>query len=180
MVERLASQLHVLNHVAKLAFGPERRNDFLAEVATKLRVLTVRSKHNKPLLLEVADRLSITVTVKLGGPPIPFDHNGKSYMPGDDVPLDEFLDFDALMIRTSAGLITFTKRQLIRAWSEQLGGAHEDWAVDEGLINALNSGIQLGGMDPTAMELRNTARVVLARGNDVVDRARALLKDSTQ
>ena len=45
-------------------------SNVLPEVATKLRVLLVRSKQNRPLLLEVAGQLGFTPIVTLGGPPI--------------------------------------------------------------------------------------------------------------
>jgi hypothetical protein len=69
-----------------------------------------------------------------------------------------------------------TKRELIRAWCEQLGGAHEDWAVDEALVNAIHAPISVGGMQPTAMELRNLARRTLRYGRHLVEFGRRATK----
>ena len=180
MVDRLVSQLAVLDRVATIAFGNESRTEFLPEVATKLRLLTVPSKQNKPLLLEVAKALSLPLVVTLGGPPIPIQLNNKTFMPGDAITLDQFLDLGAVTMRTSAGLITFTKRELIRAWSEQLGGAHEDWTVDEGLVNAVTTEVRVLGMNPTVMELRNTTHLVISKGNELVAAARMTLLDANR
>src|SRR5215831_20961083 len=65
-------------------------------------------------------------------------------------------DLDAVSVRTSDGLlVTLTKRELIRAWSEQLGGAHEDWAVDEALVKAVRIQGSFQGIQLTALELLN-------------------------
>jgi hypothetical protein len=68
MVERLEVQLSMLETFARSAFA-DRKEEFLPEVATKLRVLLVRSRHNKPLLLEVAQGFDIPLNVTLDGPP---------------------------------------------------------------------------------------------------------------
>jgi len=81
-------------------------------------------------------------------------------------------DLDAVSVRTSDGLlVTLTKRELIRAWSEQLGGAHEDWAVDEALVKAVRIQGSFQGIQLTALELLNCARTTLNYGRQLVDLA---------
>jgi hypothetical protein len=169
MVARLIAQLNHLTEDCERAFG---RGDeaYLPEVATKLRLLLVRSRANKPLLFEVADQIGVEPKVTLGGPPI-LKREGE-VGPGDTITLDEFFDLQAVTMRTSSGLISLTKRELIRAWAEQLGGAHEDWSVDEALVNAIKTPIFIGGMQPTVMELRNCARTALQYGRQIVEAVR--------
>lgn len=169
MIEQLETQLSLLDQYCVKAFE-ERRSEFLPEVATKLRILLVRSRKNVPLLFECAKRLEVEVTVRLDDPPIiaPPGEPG----PGDEVSLDAFFDLEAVGVKTKAGFVTMTKRQLIRAWCEQLGGAHEDWAVDEALVNAIRAPIRVGGMQPMVMELRNCAHTALRYGRDLVRRGR--------
>jgi len=126
----------------------------------------VRSRQNSPLVFEVADRLGVVPGVRLDGPPVqpPPGEPG----PGDEITLDAFFDLQAVTVRTSTGLVMMTKRQLIRAWCEQLGGVHEDWAVEEALINAVRLPVFVDGMQPSAMELRNCARTALTHGKRVV------------
>ena len=146
----------------------------MTEVAAKLRVLLVRSNQNTPLLFEVATQIGFTPTVTLDGPPllkVPGEPG-----PGDTISLDAFYDLDAIRMRTSAGFITLTKRELIRAWAEQLGGAHEDWSVDEAILNAIHAPIRIGGVQPTAMELLNCARLAITQGRHIVDIGRAHLE----
>jgi hypothetical protein len=168
MVQRLEAQLDLLDNFARAAFG-EKNEVFLPEVATKLRVLLVRSRHNKPLLLEVADRLGVTLEVTLDGPPgVRSSPESASPQAGDVMSLDSFFDLQAVTIRTSKGLVSMTKRELIRAWAEQLGGAHEDWSVDEALLNAVKAELPLLGIRPTIMELANCTRTALRYGRHVV------------
>jgi hypothetical protein len=173
MVDQLDNQLSLLEDYTHRAFG-EGRKEFLPEVATKLRVLVVRSRKNVPLLFEVARRLDVEPKVILEGPPIKPEPGEPS--PGDEIALDDFFNLQAVTVRTSAGLVTMTKRELIRAWCEQLGGAHEDWAVDEALVNAIHAPISVGGMQPTAMELRNLARTTLRYGRHLVEFGRRATK----
>lgn len=161
MLDQLDRQLTLLDEFCHKAFD-ERRLEYLPEIASKLRILTVRSLQNVPLLFRVAEALGQTMTITLNGPPLiapPGQPTG-----GDTITLDQFFDLEAVTIATSQGPITMTKRQLIRAWCEQLGGVHEDWKVDEALLNAIRSPVYVGGFPIAAVELRNSARDVISHG----------------
>ncbi len=177
MLQSLESQLNILEEHSQKAFG-ERREEFLPEVATKLRVLLVRSRHNKPLLFEVADRLGIEMTVTLDGSPgLGSKPENPNSMPGDKLSLDAFFDLMAVTVRTSAGLVPMTKRELIRAWSEQLGGSHEDWSVDEALVNAVRTEVPIFGFRPMLLELCNCVNTTLHHGRRVVAVAKERLSE---
>jgi hypothetical protein len=175
MLGRLESQLALLSEYSQNAFQ-QGRPEFLPEVATKLRLLVVRSRQNIPLLLEVAYRVKLPLTVTLGGPPGMRSIDGTGA--GDEMSLDAFFDLQAMTIYTSTGLVSMTKRELIRAASEQLGGAHADWAVSEALLNAVSEQILIGGMTPAALELRGCARASLAHGARVVARAHEVISEN--
>ena len=166
MIHRLETQLELLRQYSERAFGT-MRVEYYGEVATKLRILLVRSRHNTPLLLEIADRLKIPLNVMLQGPPVepPKGEPG----PGDTVTLDRFFDLSAMHIRTSGGLVGISKREMIRAWCEQLGGAHEDWAIDESILNALELPWVVNGIHPAVIELTNCAKMALQYGDHVLD-----------
>ena len=53
------------------------------------------------------------------------------------------------------------KIQFIRAWAEQTGSSHEDWAMDETLSTILSSQIYLGGLHGAIAELKTTVYTVL-------------------
>lgn len=167
MIHRLETQLELLRQYSEQAFG-RRRAEYYGEVATKLRILLVRSRHNTPLLLEIADRLKVPLNVTLQGPPVepPKGEPG----PGDTVTLDRFFDLSAMHIRTSVGLVGISKREMIRAWCEQLGGAHEDWAIDEAILNALELPWVVNDIHPAVIELGNCARIALQYGDHLLDR----------
>lgn len=166
MIHRLETQLELLRQYSEQAFG-RKRGEYYGEVATKLRILLVRSRHNTPLLLEIADRLKVPLEVTLQGPPVqpPNDEPGR----GETVTLDRFFDLSAMHISTSGGLVGISKREMIRAWCEQLGGAHEDWAIDEAILNALQLGWVVNGLDPAVIELRNCTRTALKYGDYLLD-----------
>jgi hypothetical protein len=124
-------------------------------------------------LLDVAERLGVPLNVKLDGPPgVAWSEDQPGPMAGDALSLDAFFDLDAMTIRTSEGLVSMTKRELIRAWCEQLGGAHEDWSVDEALVNAIRTEVRVFGVRPTVMELGNCARTALQYGRLVLATAK--------
>lgn len=166
MISRLETQLGLLREYSTKAFE-EGRGEYYGEVATKLRVLLVRSRHNTPLLLEIADRLGIPLELTLGGPPVtpPPGEPG----PGETISLDRFFDLKAMYIRTKSGLVPISKREFIRAWCEQLGGAHEDWSVDEAIVGAIEFPIFLDGVHPSVIELRNCAKITLRYGYRLLD-----------
>lgn len=166
MLQSLERQMSLLRDHSIKAFK-EGKQEYFPEVASKLRVLLVRSRHNKPLLLEVADRLQIALHVTLR--PRPWDKG-----PGEQIALDEFFDREAFTINTSRGLVTLTKRELIRAIAEQLGGAHEDWAVDESLFNAVRLPVYINGAQPIVIELRSYAQIALDHGSQVVEKGKQL------
>lgn len=161
MLVVLREQLNLLERYSHHAFDL-RESRFLPEVAGKLRLLTVRTAHNQPLLFTVADRLQVTLVAKLSGPPLP--RSAGKPTGGDYLSLDALFDLEAVAIQTSAGLCSYTKRQLVQAWCQQLDGAHSDWRVDEALINALSVPVILGTMQATALELANQARTTLVVG----------------
>jgi hypothetical protein len=174
MIGQLETQLGLLERYSHDAFELGQ-TQFLPEVATKLRVLLVRSGRNRPLLFDVAKGVGFTPIVTLSGPPIRRPAGEKG--PGDHISVDAFFDLDAVGVQTSTGFVMMTKRQLIRAWSEQLGGAHEDWSVDEALVNAIRTPVSIGGVQPTVIELRNCASTTLRVGRHVLETARASLAD---
>jgi hypothetical protein len=171
MAGQLERQLRLLEEYSRRAFE-HGEEDFLPEVAGKLRILIVRSRSNRPLLFEVADKLGVVPEITLGGPPVRGQPGEPG--PGDTIPLDEFFDLDAVTIRTSSGLVTMTKRKLVAAWCQQLGGVHEDWSVEEALVNAVRFPIRIFGMQLSSIELSNTARITLHHGRILLERGREL------
>jgi len=150
--------VRLLHAHAQRAFD-EGDADYFGEVAGKLRLL-VGEHGNKPLLLDLIDEMAAPVTITLGGPPIqPLPGRPG---PGDQLTLREYLGLEAMILRVpSRGLVSFTKAQLIGAWSQEVGAVHEDRAVDEELAHALFGGIRLGGLPAAAAELAVTTRTVL-------------------
>jgi hypothetical protein len=175
MVDRLAVQASLLSDYLTKA-STEKDERYFPEIATKLRVLLVRSKQNTPLLLETAARLQVKMPLTLDGPPVR-PRPGEPG-PGDTIELDAFFDLHACTVRTEQGLVSLTKRQLIRAWCEQMGGAHEDWAIEESVVRALRSSIRINGLEPSMIELMNCARTALAYSNAVVEHARQQRADA--
>jgi hypothetical protein len=166
MIEQLARQVTLLEEYAQHAFI-ERKTNYLPEIATKLRVLLVRSRTSTPLLLEVADQLKYPLNITLDGPPLePLPGEPRS---GETITLDRFFDMQAVTIQTATGLVSLTKREVIRAWCEQLGGAHEDWSVDESIVNALQSPFLFDGQQPLEIELSICTRIAIAGGKNIVN-----------
>lgn len=173
MLEQLDRQLNLLQEYSNRAFA-EGHTEYFPEIAGKLRILLVHSRHNRALLFEVAQRLDIVPRVRIDGPPVRPPEGVPG--PGDEITLDAFFDLQAATVATSEGQVSMTKRQLIRAWCEQLGGVHEDWAVDEALVNAVRSPININGMHPSAIELKNCARTALNTERQIVEFGRSTTK----
>jgi hypothetical protein len=116
MVNALARQTRLLRaHLIKA----QTDEDYWGEVASKLRLLIVEKGANRALLLRVASAYEGAVSC--------------SARPDADHPRtwDDLLNEN--MLARGANGITF--RQVICRWAEQLGGAHEDWTIDEMLLS---------------------------------------------
>ncbi|MGD0167764.1 MAG: hypothetical protein ABSC51_10850 [Gaiellaceae bacterium] len=169
-LDALETHVRLLRSYARLAFQ-EGDSDYFGEVAAKLRLL-VGEHGNKPLLLDLIDEMGQVVDVTLGGPPIqpPPGRPG----PGDQITLREYLHLEAIFLRVpSRGMVSITKAQLIEAWAQQVGGAHEDRAIDEELAYALFGGIYIGGLPASAAELNVATNTVL----HVADRFLAAVRE---
>ena len=134
---------------------------YLGEIAGKLRILVVDEggKRHKALLLELMDKFNCHIPYVHDGPPMIDPPH-----PGDELSLRVFLDLRAYMGRTRSGeLADMTKKDVIIAWSQQRGSAHQDWEIEEDLDSFLNSGTMLNvnGLPIHALELRATTKIVL-------------------
>ena len=173
MVERLEVQLALLEDYADNAFV-QGKHHYYSEVATKLRLLLVRSRNNVPLLIELAGRFDVPLIVTLALHPVkrPDDPTGQ-------ITLDQFFDMTAYMYKGETGVIKVSKRQIIRAWCEQYGGAHEDWAVDDWVRLALRPHMLIfNGLHPVQIELQNSTKAVLQYGQHLLASIREQKKES--
>jgi len=84
---------------------------------------------------------------------------------GDEVSLSRYMDPTAVGVRVPSGeFVMLTKTQLVQAWSQQTGAAHEDWIMDHALHEILNGGISIGGLPEALAELQVTADAVIHIG----------------
>jgi hypothetical protein len=162
MVRSLHSQVQRLRDFAHRAFvnGEE---GYGSEVASKLRLLatTNRRGDQKPLLLELIRRTSAPVVIVLGGPPL----QRREGVPnaGDTITLERFMALDAVTTRGRSGdLLTLSKSEFVRAWAEQAGGAHEDWAFSEAWSAILARDFRFNGVRVHVLELQATTDAVLS------------------
>jgi len=172
MVASLESQLKLIADYSYKAFD-QQQSEYLPEIATKLRVLLIRSGSNKPLLFEVAARLNLVLNITLDKDAPPVEPIPGEPIPGETITLDRYFDLNSVMVGTSNGLVAISKRNLIRAWSEQLGGAHVDWALDESLKNALEAPFLIDNMPLLAQELKSSAKIALDCGTLLLEKAKA-------
>ena len=159
MVVALKRHLGLLQDYAGKAFV-EKNLDYGGEIAGKLRLLVTRFGTNKPLLLDLMRETGIEPTITLGGPPLQREE-GKPGA-GDEVTLAQYLQLDAVGVRVPSGeFVMLSKTQLIRAWAQQAGSAHEDWSLEPALAALLHHNIWIGGIPAALMELKVTTETVL-------------------
>lgn len=143
MVQALARHTRLLRAYAELALSNE---DYLGEIAGKLRLLIVETKQNTPLLLAVANEFAIDLK--------PSASTALTY--------SEFLDSMAFAYNLdSPDFVTVSYRDLIRSWAEQQGAPHEDWDVDEPLAALFSMKGKIDGRSPFANNLIFLARMVV-------------------
>jgi hypothetical protein len=168
---KLERQLKLLRTFSKNAF--ERHDSsYCPETAGKLRLLLVRTKMNRPLLLDAAELFGVSLTVTVAPSPVKREGDLEG-----EVTLDQFFDMTAYMYKLPDGSVAkVSKLNLIRAWGEQEGGAHLDWEVEAWLTAALRSWpVKFNGLNPSELELLNCANLVLEQGEKVVAAARTKL-----
>jgi hypothetical protein len=150
-----------------------RDEDYIGEVAGKLRLLVLAKQQNVPLLIKLMNDCGIeapfTLAIDEGSPPPP-PYWRKRYEPGDTVSLPEFLDLPALSVTTSSGIVTLSKQQLIEVVSQKHGAAHEDWEHPEYLTLIRESEFRIKGYAPLAAALRPITTAVLTTAEHVLPR----------
>jgi hypothetical protein len=123
--QRHAEQVRLLQRYAKQAFEAGD-DDYLGEVAAKLRLLAVAKPHNDPLLIQLMTECRIGAPLVPKPPP-------PGHPAGKPMTLADSLTLPALKVTTSAGDVRLSKRQFIEVVAEKYGGTHEDWAHPEHL-----------------------------------------------
>jgi hypothetical protein len=113
MARGLSKQIRLLEHFVEQA---KTDSDFLAEIANKLRLLLVEGRANRALLLEVAQAYKTDIS---------FEPRPSRQLPRT---------WKQLLDEKMGGAGGMRFRELICRWTEQWGGAHEDWAIDEMLV----------------------------------------------
>jgi hypothetical protein len=160
LVNALDRQVTLLHEYADRAFS-QGHAAYLGEVAGKLRLLVYEHprSHNKPLLLSIMDTCGIEVLFFIDSP-----IKGK----GGQMDLRTYLSETAFGAKTSRGFVRLSGFELIAAWAQQSGAAHEGWSLDEELARLLNAGVFIGGTHASAATLRAITRTVLAVADDVL------------
>ena len=157
MLIALARHVRLLESYTELAMT---NDDYLGEIAGKVRLLVVKTKQNKPLLLTVAEAF---------GAPVPQGQAATPETPAMTWP--EVLQLPALHVEYGGGRpsMTMSFQDLIRAWAEQTGAPHEDWSMDEGLHVMFSPHPQISG----AQLSRQT---MIAIGRSVVRSAKTFME----
>ena len=130
---------------------------YLGNIASQLRILVIRKKRNHALLLDFLDKYKdkFDITIEYVLPPNHPDH-------GKKVTLNQYLDHVIVKaIRTQSGeLVSLNYRQLIEKYSQQLGGAHQDPAIEEDIQAIENTVIPFLGIDASFLFKTVTNRVL--------------------
>jgi hypothetical protein len=162
LVRALNRHVRLLRLYAKQAFDAHD-DDYLGEVAAKLRLLTIEKKNtNVPLLIEIMN------VCEIKAPLVAKAADGSRR--GDPMSLAEVLDGPAVKVVTSTGDVRLTKRELIKAVAEKHGGAHEDWAHPEYLTVIRESKLRVKGYSSLAAVLKPIATAVLTTSDHVLPR----------
>jgi hypothetical protein len=173
LVEALQRHVKLLRQYAEQAFD-KRDDDYLGEVAAKLRLLVITKRPpHVPLLVELMNTCQIpaSLTVKYDSayspPPAHMAAQGGSK---ETITVAEMLDLPALAVETSTGKTMLTKRDLIEVVAQKYGAAHEDWEHPEYLTLIRESDLRIKGYAPLAAALRPIVTVVLTVADHVLPR----------
>jgi hypothetical protein len=150
LISRLREHRSILSDYHEKACR-ELKHEYLGEIAGKLRLLTLRSKWNRPLLLDLMAETGSTVPITIDSP------RGRFVT---DLPA--YLERPAGGVKLPSGqLVTLSKSDLIALWSQQSGAAHEDWELDEPLAAVFANGLFVNGQPIHGAVLCAICRTVL-------------------
>lgn len=146
LLKKLLLHLKLLNELSDKAFYECEHEDYLGEVAGKLRVLVIETRTNKPLLINLMHH---------------FEYE-RAWINGIGVEktLRTFMYGLAVMHRDAC---EFSYEKTIRYLSQQSGGSHEDWELDPELHYLLYEDRSKSCDSPYIVRIiRNTVNVVLS------------------
>ena len=151
----LCKHLYLLRKYYNSAFV-DGDMDYLGEIAGKLRLLAVKTRTNKPLLVNLMNEFDVNIKIET----VPKMEN--------DVPvsLDEYMEMLCISVRKGDGqMAMFNHREFVLAWAQQSGSAHEDWEHDEDFSTVRSPLVKIGGVDAHAASLGAIAKTVLYVGD---------------
>ena len=125
--------------------------DFLGEVAGKLRLLIYRSKTCHPLLLDLMEKLGISVRLGLTGPGggsadvQEYFHNVCGVFPSD----------------RTGNRVEVKRIDIVSRWANQIGAGHEDPAIDIEFEELLQHQFFVNQRQIAVDELRRSSSFVL-------------------
>jgi hypothetical protein len=128
MAEALATHVSLMGaYIVKVEEGEDQ---YLGEIAGKLRLLVLKKGANKPLLIRVAALSGYELTYRYGDTPGIED----GPQPFEEIAFDTWLKRTAAIIQTESsapGHVELSHADLVAVWAEQAGSAHEDWSHTE-------------------------------------------------
>lgn len=152
LLNALRRHLRLLKEFSTLAFE-EGKQDYFGEVGGKLRLLVCKAgNRDRPLLIDLMSEFEVDI-------PLP----DELYPPVQHRPrnLQEFLASRAFFIAGKEAVIDLTYEQLISAWANQSGAAHEDWEWTREFTADRHIGLLLFGHPPAVVALREAAHTVI-------------------
>jgi hypothetical protein len=155
LIAALRRHVKLLRIYAHHAFQ-EHDELFLGEVAGKLRMLVAEhGRSQRPLLLDLMEKLGVDVRFKLSLPPVQDPDYDK------EITLRHYMGRTALGIATGSGFRMLSHSEFVRDWANQYGTAHEAWSVTEHFLNAHHAGVYIGGEAANVATLRLITNTVL-------------------
>jgi hypothetical protein len=153
LIEALSDNLSLLTD----AIDRARTGDFkyIKTIKGILRILVHTSGTNRPLLIGMAKKYSVTPIVRTDGP------RGIS-----ERTLDDFLE--EIGFASGTENIILKNKDLIVKGSQQEGGAHEDWAIDKDYLFAKEGGLLIGGIPPLVRKFIGMANCIRVSGSNVL------------
>jgi len=166
LIKSLNDELEKLKEFYIKVYGDNDKK-YLGNIASQLRILVIERGTNTPLLLKLMEKFSINMSLKTNPPP-------GLHQQSKQITIPTFLDQTQIKaIKTeSQGLASLTNKQLILKLSQQLGGAHQDFHVDEDILALRDLKIPVLNVDLIALPLKNITTVILNIGQKCLTQIR--------